>query len=125
MTNIYNLDPKLDRDRVLGTDMITSEVRQFRKLSQLALSDADIAHRMAISISEVKNIRKLIGGSKTRLMDLPIKYHTRLLLGSNGIKTLGDLLAKTDAELLSIGGIGQKTLQQLKQVVCDYMRKET
>ena len=112
---------RYDRDRILGTDAILQEVRQFRNLEPLGLDDAEIAHRMAATPKEVMQIRNLVGSGKVRLSSLAIAYHTRFLLGTKGIKTIGTILSKTDKELLSIKGIGPKTLSRLKEAICTFM----
>lgn len=111
----------IDRDRVMGSNLIISQLKQFKKLESLGLDDDEMAHRMAMEPREVNKVRYLIGSGRVRLAKLSIPYHSRVLLGTAKIKTIGGLLAKTDAELLKIKKLGPKTLIKIKEAICDYM----
>lgn len=110
-----------DRDRILGTDAIIQDIRQFRRLEPLGLRDDEIAHRMAATIKEVAQFRALLGHGRVHLKTAGVPYGVRVLLGTKRIKTIGGLLAKTDKELLDIRGIGPLTLMKLKECICTYM----
>lgn len=114
----------LNKDRVLGADMVLQEIRQFRKLAPLGLSDLEMAHRMALSVYEVRKYRGLIGNASKRLKDMDLSYHLRLMLGEQGIATIGDLLSWTDKQLLALHGIGPKRLDIIKRAVCANMGVE-
>lgn len=117
------IDPHT-QDRVLGVDAILSEVRQFRKLAPLGLSDGEIAHRMACTPLEVIQVRKLIGCKNKRLAEIPMPTRIRNLLRKNRIRTLDKLLSQSDKQLLAIRGLGAKTLKELKISICDFMEKQ-
>jgi DNA-directed RNA polymerase alpha subunit len=114
-----------DRDRLLGADAIIQDIKQFRNLEPLGLTDREIAHRMAATVKEVEQFRSLIGCGRVRLQSIGVAYGVRVLLGSRGIKTIGGLLSKTDKELLEIRGIGPLTLMKIKECICEYMEKNS
>jgi len=111
----------LDEGRVLGIDALIADLRQFRKLEALGLSNSDIAHRMASSVEEVVKLRNTIGRGQHRLAYLPLPLRVKVLLGSHGITTLNGLLNHTDKELLAFRGLGPKTLVLIKQVICNFV----
>lgn len=121
MTNI------LERDRIIGADMIKAELAQFAKLQRLGLGNHDISHRMAVSVKDVHRIRQFLGSGLIKLaaLEFPSRdsYRIRILLGQAHIRTLNDLLSHSDAELLAIRGLGPKTLGTIKTAICLYMEK--
>jgi hypothetical protein len=58
-------------------------------------------------------------------LKLPIEWlltnrRTAQILRRNGIETLGDLVRRTEAELLRQEGVGRKSLLELREIVKDY-----
>lgn len=123
MTDLFGVEHKDNKDQLLGKDLMMQELKQLQRLMSHALSDEDIAHRMAVSKSDVRKLRRLIGGANTRLRDLKISYHIRVLLGEKKIRTLGDLFSWHDEALLCIKGIGPKSLEQIKRAAIIYMEE--
>lgn len=122
MTKLSSLSPA-DRDRVNGVDMFMAEIQQFRRLSSLALSDHEMAHRMASTTREVKKLRKLLHGGATKLSALTIDKRTLSLLELRRIRTVNDLLSKHDWELQLIPQFGPKRLAAVKEALCYFMEK--
>jgi len=57
---------------------------------------------------------------KTRIEDLPIPSRTINALSSAGIRTLGGLIRKKEADLLEVEDIGKKAIQEIKKALENY-----
>lgn len=57
---------------------------------------------------------------KTRIEDLPIPLRTINALSSAGIRTLGGLIRKKEADLLEVEDIGKKAIQEVKKALENY-----
>lgn len=106
-------------DRQGPFETIGGEIRQFRKLQYLP--DDEVAHRMAKSLAEVRAMRVTFGSAKVKLIDIGLPYHLRVVLGSAKVRTLGDVQAKTDAEILSLPTIGRGRLAQIRGAVKSFL----
>jgi len=51
--------------------------------------------------------------------DYWVRYSTLNHLHSNGLLTLGDLIQKSESQLLRLNGVGRKFLNELKEIVHD------
>lgn len=113
----------IEKDRIIGADMIKAELSQFKKLARLGLGNHEIAHRMALPVSSVHKIRSFLGSGNVHVRELKLPYRINLLLGTIGVKTLNTLLNRSDEELLAVRGLGPKTLSSIKYSICHYMEK--
>lgn len=118
MTSHLQTD-KESADRVIGAEAIMRELKQFRKLQHL--SNDQVAFRMAMPLREVHALRKMFGQNKIPLTEVGLTYDTRLLLGSRRIATVGDLLRKTDEQLLAIPQLGHKKLEAIREAVRNHL----
>lgn len=109
----------IEKDRLDGADMVAIELRQFIKLRHLP--DDELAHRMAKDIAEVRSMRKQFGKASTRLRDIGLDYRIRLLLGKHGISTIGQLMKRSNAQLLALPGLGQHRLTAIQETIQTYM----
>ena len=60
----------------------------------------------------------------TPVKDLELSTRTAHCLHNEGLKTVGEVMAKRDGELLRIPNFGQKSLRELKQVLAHHRRKQ-
>jgi len=116
MTDLYE-DWK---DRSLGAPAIAADLKQFQKLQHL--DDEAVAFRMASTVVEVRRLRKMFGQSNIKLVNTKLPYQLRLLLGAQGVSTVGQLLALSDAKLLSIPTIGTKRLALIRACLSEALR---
>lgn len=103
---------KEDQERVGGATAVIQELRQFRRLAHL--DDEEVAFRTVKTLDEVRAIRRLLGQHDVPLRETSIPYRLRLILGKHKISTTGHLLRMTDAELLALRGIGNRSLEQIR-----------
>lgn len=104
--------------RQAGAPLIQQELRQFKALQHL--SNHDVAFRMAMTLREVRKLRKMYNHSNHKLYDTGIAYDLRIILGRNGIQTTGDLLSLTDKDLLNIPRIGQARVDHIRQKLKEF-----
>ncbi len=57
---------------------------------------------------------------KTRIEELNLSSRVADAIGESGIRTLGGLVRKREEDLLSIQGLGQKGLQEIKRALSNY-----
>lgn len=57
---------------------------------------------------------------KTRIEDLQISSRTLNALSNAGIRTVGGLARKKEADLLEIGGVGKKAIQEIRRALGNY-----
>lgn len=118
MTNRFATSRE-DIDRYSPAESINHELRQFRRLQYL--SDDEIAHRMAKSAAEVRSLRLRFGSAKVKLINIGLPYHLRVILGAARVRTLGDVQAKTDEEILALPTIGRGRLGQIRGAVKSFL----
>lgn len=118
MTNPFALD-KTELDRLGPREAIGMDLRQFRRLQHLC--DEDVAHRMARSVKEVRDLRRQFGSTKVRLTEVGLPYQIRLILGRANIKTIGQLQARTDAQLLALPLLGKKRLEETREIIKNFL----
>ena len=60
----------------------------------------------------------------TPVRDLPLTVRTDNCLHNEGLKTVGEVLARSDIELLRMPNFGKKSLRELKEVLAAHRRKQ-
>lgn len=118
MTDLFEEERR--QNRMTGFDMIAQEARQFKKLQHL--SNHDVAFRMATDLRSVVRFRKSRGQLTRSLKEVGIPYAVRVILGQAGIKTTGDLFAKSDKDLLALPQLGTARLQQIRTALEEFFK---
>lgn len=59
----------------------------------------------------------------TPVAELELSSRADNCLNNEGLKTVGEVMAKSDGELLRIPNFGKKSLRELKQAIAAYKRK--
>ncbi|MDZ4226173.1 MAG: DNA-directed RNA polymerase subunit alpha C-terminal domain-containing protein, partial [Patescibacteria group bacterium] len=57
---------------------------------------------------------------KTRIADLELSSRTVASLEKEGIRTVGGLARKKEADLLEIEGLGPKSIQEVKRALANF-----
>ncbi|MEK7576942.1 MAG: DNA-directed RNA polymerase subunit alpha [Patescibacteria group bacterium] len=82
------------------------ELKTFREKGELA-EVPDIA------IPRVENVPADNEYSATLLEDVKFSSHTLNALARNGLKTIGDLIGRSESELREFDGVGEKAMQEI------------
>jgi predicted nuclease with TOPRIM domain len=98
------------------------DLNDLQQQSNSISKDIELSKEVFDSLSNGFNIIarqaevKILGGnSNTSISELCVGMRTFRLLQTNDINTFGDLKQKSDQELLSIQGFGEKLLNELKE----------
>lgn len=86
-------------------------VEQQNKIDEIEIDDND-----KISKNEDEETDIL----KTKIEDLGLSVRTQKALTNGGIRTIGGLSRKKEADIKEISGLGDKGLQEIKKVLEDY-----
>lgn len=54
----------IDDGRYTEVQVLIAELKQYRRLEPLDLTEEELAHRMVMTVKQVRQIRKYIGGMK-------------------------------------------------------------
>lgn len=60
----------------------------------------------------------------TSVKELELTTRAAQCLKNEGLKTVGEVMAKSDAELLRIPNFGRKSLHEVKEAIADHRRKQ-
>ncbi len=137
---VYNIEPhrvgqKTDYERLILevlTDGTIAPIDALHLAAKILIEHIqyfftfDIAQRREISVqpqsveppeSEHARLRRILSIS---IDDLEISVRAYNSLKSNNIKTLGDIVSRTEQELLKLKNLGKKSLKELEDIVHQY-----
>ncbi|MCX7934058.1 MAG: tetratricopeptide repeat protein [Planctomycetota bacterium] len=85
--------------------------------AKLFLSDAKAAVNMYYSPEETKQSERLEAILRIPVSDFELSVRSRNCLANMNIQTLGDLVKKTESELLSYKNFGETSLREIKEML--------
>lgn len=92
---------------VKGTDIRTA----------LYLKNAEASHSMYFDENERKEAERLENVLRTPITDFELSVRSRNCLAKMGIRTLGDIVTKSESELLNYKNFGETSLSEIKAIL--------
>ncbi|HTL51848.1 MAG TPA: DNA-directed RNA polymerase subunit alpha C-terminal domain-containing protein, partial [Planctomycetota bacterium] len=83
----------------------------------LYLKNAEASHSMYFDENERKEAERLENVLRTPITDFELSVRSRNCLAKMGIRTLGDIVTKTESELLNYKNFGETSLSEIKAIL--------
>lgn len=115
---------RIDFDRLritIETDGTITPNEAFRQASEILLEHFSLFvntfKEEKKMIKEEKEAKKEVDSTKTKLEDFKFSNRTLNALAKNNLKTVKDVIKKSEDELLSLEGMGEKSVEEIKKII--------
>lgn len=106
-----------DFDHAAASFRAALAVKQVDARTSLYLRNAEASHSMYFDENERKEAERLETVLRTPITDFELSVRSRNCLAKMGIRTLGDIVTKSESELLNYKNFGETSLAEIKTIL--------